>query len=146
MPDRQKVIREKVIKGLECCSQMSGEACNECPYANECEEGEGLLAGAAHLAANALDLLKGQDPRVLTWDEMMALPHGKEDNACVVLEEKVPVNRWDLGSIWKWTGAAFVQERAEDHRIYNRDSYGKVWRCWNTKPTKEQREGTKWND
>lgn len=93
-----------------------------------------------------LKLLKAKEPRVLTFDELMALPHGREDNACVVLEEKIPVDRWDGGTIWKWTGAAFVQERAEDHRIYNRDSYGKVWRCWNTKPTKEQREGMKWND
>ena len=56
MPDR-----ERVIKGLECCSQMAGEVCRECPYANECEEGEGLLAGSAHLAANALALLREQE-------------------------------------------------------------------------------------
>lgn len=53
--------RDKVIKGLECCSQMVGECCRECPYADECEEGEGLLAGSAHLAADALSLLKAQE-------------------------------------------------------------------------------------
>ena len=94
---------------------------------------------------HTLELLKAQEPRVLTWDEMMALPHGREDNACVVLEEKIPVNRWDGGTIWKWVGAAFVQERAMDHRIYNNDSYGTVWRVWNTKPTKEQREAVNWD-
>lgn len=52
--------REKIIKGLECCSQMAGAACNECPYVNECEEG--LLAGVAHLADNALSLIKEQEP------------------------------------------------------------------------------------
>ena len=93
-----------------------------------------------------MKLLKEQEPRVLMWDEMMALPHGPENNACVVLEERVPVGRWDLGSVWKWTGAAFVQERARDHRIYNNDSYGTVWRVWNKKPTKEQREAAKWED
>lgn len=41
---------------------MAGEACRECPYANECEEGEGLLAGSAHLAADSLSLLKEQEP------------------------------------------------------------------------------------
>ena len=70
---------EKVIKGLECCSQMAGEACKKCPYANECEEGEGLLAGAAHLAADSLSLLKEQEERLKqeymrgyekAWDEI----------------------------------------------------------------------------
>ena len=56
--------REKVIKGLECCSQMVGEACRECPYANECEEGEGLLAGSAHLAANALAMFREQEKEI----------------------------------------------------------------------------------
>lgn len=56
---------EKVMKGLECCSQMAGEMCRNCPYANECEEGKGILAGAAHLAADALELLKAQEPILL---------------------------------------------------------------------------------
>lgn len=49
---------EKVIKGLECCSKMAGTVCRTCPYANECEESDALLGGAAHLAADALELLK----------------------------------------------------------------------------------------
>lgn len=46
---------------------MAGEACRECPYANECEEGEGLLAGAAHLAADALALLREQEAVEPEW-------------------------------------------------------------------------------
>ena len=26
------------------------------------------------------------------------------------------------------------------------DSYNVTWRCWNTKPTEEQREAVKWDD
>lgn len=52
--------REKVIKGLECCAQMAGEACRKCPYTNECEDG--LFAGSAHLAADALTLLREYMP------------------------------------------------------------------------------------
>lgn len=55
--------RGKVIKALECCAQMAGNMCRKCPYANECEEAKGLLAGAAHLAADALELLKAQEPK-----------------------------------------------------------------------------------
>ena len=56
-------LREKVMKGLKCCAAMSGEQCAKCPYANECEEGESkFFAGSAHLAADALSLLKAQEP------------------------------------------------------------------------------------
>jgi len=55
----------KVMNGLECCSQMAGEMCRKCPYANECEEGDGLFAGSAHLAADALSLLKAREPKLV---------------------------------------------------------------------------------
>ena len=56
MPDR-----EKVIKGLKCCSQMSGYVCQKCPYSSECVAGETTYqTGTAHLAADALALLKEQ--------------------------------------------------------------------------------------
>ncbi len=67
--------KEKVLKGLECCSQMAGNVCRECPYAKECEEGKGLLAGSAHLAADALILLRKQEEQIKrfelekSWDE-----------------------------------------------------------------------------
>ena len=48
----------KVTKGLECCAHMTGEMCRKCPYVEECEDG---AAGSAHLAADALSLLKAQN-------------------------------------------------------------------------------------
>ena len=57
MPDR-----EKVIKGLECCSSMNGYACAECPYSSECVGGEAeYQVGTAHLAGDALTMLKEQE-------------------------------------------------------------------------------------
>lgn len=53
--------REKVINGLECCSQMSGYACRKCPYASDCND---LSAGIPHLASNALELLKAQEETI----------------------------------------------------------------------------------
>lgn len=58
--DNMDDLREKVINGLVCCSHMSGTFCRKCPYENECKEG--LLSGSAHLAANALSLLKAKEP------------------------------------------------------------------------------------
>lgn len=52
------IDREKVRKGLECCCSMTGEACRQCPYDEECAEMIG--SGSAHLCADALELLNKQ--------------------------------------------------------------------------------------
>ena len=51
----------KVLKGLECCSQMSGYVCRKCPYASDCND---LSAGIPHLASDALELLKEQEAEI----------------------------------------------------------------------------------
>ena len=57
------IDREKVLKGLECCCSMTGEACRQCPYDEECAEMIG--SGSAHLCADALELLKDEPLPVL---------------------------------------------------------------------------------
>lgn len=54
------IDRKTVIKGLECCSEMSGDECRECPYGRECLDND-LPYGMPHLAADALALLKEQE-------------------------------------------------------------------------------------
>ena len=49
---------EKVLKGLECCCSMTGEACRQCPYDEECAKMIG--SGSAHLCSDAMELLKEQ--------------------------------------------------------------------------------------
>lgn len=94
----------------------------------------------------ALELLKEQEPRVLTLEEVMALPNGEETNAPVVREQKVPVETWDRGTVCQWCGARFVQETAEDNWYYGVEDYGKTWRVWTALPTKEQRNEVKWDE
>jgi hypothetical protein len=53
------IDKEKVLTGLECCSQMTGNACRQCPYDEECAKMIG--SGSAHLCADALELLKEND-------------------------------------------------------------------------------------
>ena len=49
--------QEKVLKGLICCSQISGLACHECPYNEEnCDNIPPVCTGK--LANDALMLLK----------------------------------------------------------------------------------------
>lgn len=50
MPDR-----EKVIKGLEHCSE---DGCEGCPYEPDC-----MMADGFELARDALELLKEQEPK-----------------------------------------------------------------------------------
>lgn len=132
MPDR-----EKVIKGLEVCTSKPCY-CTDCPYkANCCLDSQEVME-------DALILLKGQEPRVLTWAEVKKLPHGEEDDAPVVIEYKVPVETYDNGSICLWHGARFAREA--NGGFYEREKYGKVWRCWTALPTKAQKEAVKWDD
>ena len=86
-------------------------------------------------------LEKRQEARVLEWDEFLAM----SDDAPVVEESKYPVNTWDKGTMLTWRGTPFLKERAEDHCWYNRDGYGRIWRCWTAWPTDEQREAVKWD-
>ena len=58
------VDREKVLKGLECCAYWHG--CKGCPYIEDCDRAEGFTA----LARDALALLKVQEPRVMTLEEI----------------------------------------------------------------------------
>ena len=59
---------EKVLKGLECCCSMTGEACRQCPYDEECAEMIG--SGSAHLCSDALELLKQPVDKELHLDDL----------------------------------------------------------------------------
>ena len=61
------IDREKVIKGLNCCSSMDGHACLLCPYASECSYEQEYQTGTAHLASDALALLKDRTKDYEAW-------------------------------------------------------------------------------
>jgi hypothetical protein len=102
-------------------------------------------------------MLKGQELRVLTLDEVKAI--GEQNYQC--LDE-------NIGLIWseernalniaKPTYYDFGLEDSEEEPIhlyyvgtdffdtFDQNTYGKSWRCWSSKPTEEQREAVKWED
>lgn len=51
--------RKKIIKGLKCCSAMSGDECRKCPYEDECRDTDSPC-GMSHLAGDAFALLEKQ--------------------------------------------------------------------------------------
>ena len=138
MNEREKrEKREKVIKGLECCAAMSGDECRECPYSKECLDAD-LPYGMPHLAAEALALLKAQEPRVMEFDDVVG---GDEcwleavNGAC------------GYADCYACTGTGEVQvfrcKYDNPQYIISRD-YLKTWRCWTSRPTDEQREAVPW--
>ena len=129
MPDR-----EKVIKGLEACWDGG---CAECPYCETCSDAEDFV----DLAHDALELLKAQEPRVLTLEEV-------RNNCpdCVYVETKtgwLECTIQDCGESDKYDGI-FVYG-INEYFMESWDIYGKWWRCWSAKPSDAERKAVAWN-
>ena len=131
---------DKVIKGLECCLEVT--KCDVCPYSN----GHGLWCGNNNeLLEDALELLKAQEPRVMTLEEVKQ--HNNQDG-CVWFEQ--PTYNAD---------AAFVIQDEEcteiispyilgepiNHGYWSNSDYNVTWRCWTSSPKKDQMEVIPWN-
>lgn len=134
---------EKVIKGLECCKIPFTKCHNGgCPYF----ENDGCKA---RLKGDALALLKAQEPRVMTLEELDRL---REDDAVFV--EIKPVRDLTCISVEL---VRFV-EKAQDPNtwieLHTTDSAGLFmtrkttdpnWRCWTSRPDEKRRKETPWN-
>lgn len=140
--------REKVIKGLECCAtnRLRRADCEamDCIYLDL--EGHGCIH---QLIRDALALLKAQEPRVMTLEEVLGL---KFDD--VVYLQVYPTNVV-LSSIVVDvipripeinTGVVQFRHAAGYNGINNADLdyYGKTWCCWTSRPTDKQREAVPW--
>lgn len=136
--------REMVIKGLECC--ISARTCSECPYIDEypevCTSGECIAA----LMKDAEELLKAQEPRVMTLETIL----NEYRDAPLYLEIQG-------GGYCDWAywyrkpkrGILTLRWYHEDEAWgagVPLDEYRKTWRCWTSRPTDEQREAVKWDE
>lgn len=125
----------KVIQGLELCAYDPdpGQAlkeirsCPECPY---------YRAGCSpQLIRDALVLLKEQEPRVMTLEEVMRS------------------HDW-IWYQWKnthcgWTTAVNCDGKWiewEDSTTDQLCKYGEKWRCWTSRPSEQQMRDTKWEE
>lgn len=94
----------------------------------------------AETVQEAISLLKAQEPRVLTLEEIMMF-----DGAFIV-----EYNPERLSRCMNWAMFHFMDEkwvhiwrpRMVEH--YAREQYGFTWRCWTSRPTDAQREATAW--
>ena len=131
------IDREKVINGLECHKRaMYGEidehgfACNSCQYKDMENTCRSRTEGK--LIEDALALLKAQEPRVLTLEEYKAEAEKPKHERDPVWEEWI-FEEWELKSGWCMPNPAY-------------GGYGRSWRCWTRRPTKEQMEATPWEE
>lgn len=146
-------LREKVIQGLEICKAdlWSRDTCKitGCPYADIPDGTLQYRSCRIKLMDDALSLLKAQEPRVLTLEELDAIYQTKERhtwpfNTPPYLWMTVNPDVRKTRGFWIcWRDIMYSLEN--DSPFYVRENYGKVWKIWTAEPTDEQREEAQWN-
>ena len=129
--------REKVIKRMEHCigDNCYGDKWSECEYS-----GHGCIDA---LLEDTIALLKAQEPRVMTIDELRKLQ--QQDVVWLEDADKEAIipgivitalkKEWQFMTFTGYSGLFCV----------SCVDYGKRWRCWTSRPTDEQREAIPWN-
>lgn len=141
-------MREKVIKGLECCLPMTtrnGFAdCKNCPYDRKITFEGGICECCHELMSDALELVKAQEPRLMTLEEVK-VSEGKD----MYLEmynypgSATYITAATLDGVGS-KGVSFYHS-VFDFAAYNKCPYG--WRCWSgSKPNLEQMNNTPWEE
>lgn len=156
------IDQEKVIKGLELCRYdpdpgmplKSEVSCDICPYWDDtygCRMND--------MFDDAIALLKAQEPRVLTPEEMQAAAKNRD---AVYVEESPEGSYarcfWGLvvdgieppkDGGYNYPGGVLFNVVDASDNMWDGDLYGLKtplgWRCWDKRPTEEQREATPWN-
>ena len=131
--------REKVIKGLECCAfSKRGDKCEQCPYFCGCETEYGAFVELAH---DALALLKAQEPRVMTLEEVKMLDsdyYYLESMRSPGKELREILGAYGLTCV-TWPSITWARQTMGD------SGYGKTWRCWTSRPDDATRKVEKWD-
>lgn len=129
-----------VIRGLECCILRDPDdhaRCSKCPYDGNCVN---------RLKMDALELLKAQEPRVMSLEEI-------EDALDTVVWLDIPgaenladgfslIMAYSRKNGFVLLDSPFGDNPSQDRFEYT--DYNKTWRCWTSRPTDEQREATPW--
>jgi len=96
----------------------------------------------------ALELLKEQEPRVLTLEETL---HRLKEPVFLETKSRQSYTGWvlvyDVQNGMGITGVRMgLTQPGHITTWYPIDLYGSKWRCWSAKPTDEQREATPWTE
>lgn len=130
-------LREKVIKGLECCILRDPDdhaRCSQCQYESNCVN---------RLKMDALELLKEQEPRVLTLDEAAAAQEVWVE-AWLSVPKKYVIMVTSLYLTDDCKNFELELLGTDKKAFMLAEAYGHTWRCWSAKPTDDQRKAVKW--
>lgn len=131
------INREKVIKAFEIC-YTSENNCTVCPLFQEDDCNDKLMR-------DVLSLLKEQEPRVLTLEEVKKLQSIRD--GAIWLEVFGNGLFPALPEFSNKSITFFVAILFEGYRsVFENDWYGITWRCWSTKPNEKQMEAVPWQD
>ena len=122
------IDREKVIKGLESLHKRLLDAAAQ----------DRIAVLDANMVSDAMELLKAQEPRLLTAEELTGgdecwLEH--KNGACGYADCYMCTGRNSV-EVWRCM--------AQGPSYLSWIDFNKTWRCWSAKPTDEQREAVKW--
>lgn len=135
-------LREKVIKGLECCRRGF---CFSCPYNDGVDENTECRQ---KWADDALSLLQAQEPRVMTLVELWHMEHKpvylERKNSRLYSTEPSIVLKTERSYIPSSGESYILMRENKTHDTYWACDYNKTWRCWASCLTDEQREAVKW--
>ena len=117
--------------------------CEVCPYAELCYS-DGIPL-CSPMAKDALELLKVQEPRVMTleeledWDGAIFFEAYETDMYYALIDD---VNL--MAGIKGQYSFVNVEPGQWNAHIWGGEHYGSIWRCWTSRPTDAQREATQW--
>lgn len=136
---------DEIKKSAEICGK---EWCwMECPYFTEKECVMNLISDAL---AYIEQLESRAEPknRVLTLEELKAYCTEGADAAPLWYEDKVRsnVSRWMAIDLPELAFDSTTTVKRLVNSQFFEPTYGEEWRCWLRKPTKEEMEGTPWEN
>lgn len=138
---------EEIKKAVSLC--ILCERCTDCPYCESESEAGCMSALNADVLAYIEQLENHVEPknRVLTLEEVDAHCEGGADAAPLWYDEKERnVSRWMVIDLPELAfGSTATVKRLVNSQFFEA-TYGEKWRCWLRKPSKEEMEGTPWEE
>ena len=117
---------------------------------------EGMISFSVDEVREIVELLKEQEPRILSLEEAIEGKNGLEIDPYVFVEIKgredifigsvSDISHYNYPDLSFRVGESFKINRNFPEKIYLDTDYMKTVRCWTHKPSKEQRREVKWED
>ena len=109
-------------------------------FIQEYDRDIGFATHDKEVLMDALALLKAQEPRVMTLEEVNAL----DWDYCYLEQERLPGKEY-RGMLGKHIMTCVTWPSITAAKIsQGKDNYGRTWRCWTSRPTDEQRMAVAW--